>query len=129
MPEASADDVRVEIQTQLRDSDIQGDDGEGGLIARVAREIDREYDGTDTTFEDSQHRQDFEAVLTALRIAEGLDRRAETVQTGRSSTTYETSEIRNLRKRVRRLDPGDEFGHSGRVIRDDGRNISTTGED
>lgn len=127
MPEASAADVRAEIDTYLDDSDIEGPDGNGGLLARVAREIDRAYDGTDITFEDTQHRQDFEAVLTALRIAEGRDRRGESVSSGRSSTDYETDEIDNLRKRVRRDDPGEEFGRSGRVVRDDGRHISTTG--
>jgi len=117
----SPTEVRVEIDTHLDNEDV--DD----LLDRVEREIDREYDGTSITFEDSQHRMDFEAALTALRIAEGRDRRAEQVQSGRSSTTYETVEIDNVRKRVRRLDPGEEFGRSGRIVRDDDRHISTTG--
>jgi len=120
MPEASADDVREVINTHLADSDITSE------LQWAEREIDRAYDETDVTFDDTQHRQDFEAVLAALRIAEGKDRRGESVQSGRTSTTYETSEIANLRKRVRRLDPGDEFGHSGRVVRDSGRHVSTT---
>lgn len=125
-----ADDVRVEITTNLTDTDIQGASGNGGLLARVEREIDRQYDASSgVTFADTQHRVDFEATLTALRIAEGRDRRAEEAQSGRSSTAYETSEIQNLRKRVRRLDPGEAFGRSGRVIRDDDRHISTTTEE
>jgi hypothetical protein len=130
MPEASAEDVRLEIDTHLDDAAIEGasdDADDDGLIGRVAREIDRAYDSTDITFEDPQHRQDFEAVLTALRIAEGRDRRAEQAQSGRTSTTYETAEIDNLRKRVRRLDPGEEFGRSGRVVRDDGRHVTSSG--
>lgn len=127
MPEASASDVRVEIDTHLDDSDIEGADGDGGLLARIAREIDRAYDDDlEVVFADVQHRQDFEAVLTALRIAEGKDRRGESVQSGRTSTTYEASEIENLRKRVRRADPGDEFGHAGSVVRDTDRHVSTT---
>jgi len=116
-------DVEVEIDTVLDDSKISS------LLDRVEREIDRQYDEADIKFDDTQHRVDFEATLTALRIAEGLDRRAESEQSGRTSTTYETDEIDNLRKRVRRLDPGDEFGRSGKVVRDEGRHISTTGSD
>jgi len=74
------------------------------------------------------HIRDFEAVLTALRIAEGLDRRADTAQSGRTSATYETSEIENLRKRLRRLDPGDEFGYSGQIVRRDSRHTTTTSD-
>jgi hypothetical protein len=114
-------DVEVEIDTVLDDSKISS------LLDRVEREIDRQYDEADIKFDDTQHRVDFEAALTALRIAEGWDRRAESEQSGGTSTTYETAEIDNLRKRVRRLDPGEEFGRSGRVVRDDGRHISTTG--
>lgn len=131
MPEATASDVRLEIDTVLEDAEIQGasdDPDDDGLLGRIEREIDREYaDDPDVTFEDTQHRADFEAVLTALRIAEGLDRRAEEAQTGRSSRSYETSEIANLRKRVRRLDPGDAFGYAGSTVRDTGRHISTGG--
>lgn len=116
-------DVRVEIDTILGDSEVED------LLERLEREIDREYDpSSGVTFDDSQHRMDFEATLTALRIAEGRDRRAETAQSGRTSTTYETAEIENLRKRVRRLDPGDEFGRSSRVVRDTDRHVSTTSD-
>jgi len=123
MPEASVSDVRLELKTQLDDPEVTS------LIGRVAREIDREYnDDPSVTFEDVQHRSDFEAVLTALRIASGRDRRSEKVRTGRSQVTYETSEIDNLRQRVRRIDPGETFGHSSNIIRDSGRNV-VTGDD
>ena len=126
----SADDVRVEINTILDDSDIEGEQDNPdstGILGRVERDTDREYDNTDITFEDDQHRQDFEATLAALRIAEGLDRRAESVTSGRSSRTYETAEIDNLRQRVRNLDPGDEFGQLSSVIWDSDRHISSSG--
>ena len=120
MPEAEPSDVRFELDTQLDDAELTG------LIERVAREIDREYeDSPSVTFEDAQHRSDFEAVLTALRIAGGRDRRSESVATGRSQVTYETSEIDTLRQRVRRTDPGDQFGYSSNIIRDTGRSIAT----
>lgn len=128
----TASDIRVEIDTYLDDSDLQGasdDETDTGILGRVERDIDREYDATDVTFTDDQHRRDFEATLAALRIAEGKDRRAESVQSGRTQTTYETSEIDSLRKRVRRLDPGSEFGHASRVVRDDSRTVSSTGGD
>jgi hypothetical protein len=121
MPEASIDDVRVEIDTTLSDGDISD------VLDRVARDIDREYDAPG--FDDTQHRQDFEAVLAALRIASGRDRRAEEVTSGRTSQTYETSEVKELRNRVRRLDPGDVFGRPSSTIRDSGRHVSTTGDE
>jgi hypothetical protein len=123
MPDATPSDVRTEIETHLDDSEISD------KIARVSREIDREYDGeSSVSFADTQHRTDFEAALTALRIAEGADRRAETASSGGTSTTYETSEIENLRKRVRRDDPGETFGHAGQIVRDTDRHTSTTTE-
>jgi len=129
MPEATADDVRVEIDTVLDDAEIEGaadDDTDDGLLGRIEREWTREYDASD--FENTAHIRDFEAVLTALRIAEGRDRRAEESQTGRTAQTYEASEIQNLRKRVRRADPGDKFGHSGTIRQDSDRHITSTGE-
>ena len=117
MPEAAVADVRVEIGTKLDDPDVNS------ILARIEREWQRVY-GADQ-FDDAQHIADFEATLAALRIAEGVDRRAEQSSAGPVSTTYETSEIANLRKRVRRLDPGDEFGHSGRIRRDTRRHTST----
>lgn len=117
----SPTEVRVEIDTRLTDADITN------ILDVVERDIDREYDSG--TFEDTQHRQDFEAVLTALRIASGRDRRADSAASGRSQTTYETAEVDSLRQRVRRLDPGNEFGRSGTIVRDSSRHVSTTTED
>lgn len=121
MPEASASDVRVEIDTMLDDADITA------ILAVVDRDIAREYPSS--AFESTQHEQDFEAVLTALRIAAGRDRRAESASSGRSSTEYETAEIDSLRQRVRRLDPGDAFGRSETIVRDSDRHISSTVEE
>jgi len=127
MPEASVNDVQAEIDTGLEPRAI------ATLLNRVARDIDREYDGAGVTFDDTQHRADFEAALAALRIAEGNapdaeDRTASEVSTGRSSVTYEASVVQTLRQRVRRRDPGTVFGRSSRIIRDADRHISTTGD-
>lgn len=115
----SATEVRVEIDTSLADSDISD------ILDVVEREIDREY-GSTPGFDSTQHRIDFEAALAALRIAEGRDRRAESAQSGRTSTTYEAAEIDALRKRVRRNDPGSAFGTAGSIIRRDDRHTTTT---
>jgi hypothetical protein len=112
-------DVHVEIDTHLDDPDIST------LLDRVEREIDREY-GPNPGFSSTQHRQDFEAALGALRIAEGRDRRAEEASSGGSSTSYEADEIAQLRKRVRRGDPGNAFGYAGSIRRDDNRHTTTT---
>lgn len=118
MPEASATDVRVELDTTLDNSEITN------IIAVVEREWQRVYDASD--FDDTQHIQDFEAVLTALRIAEGRDRRAESEQTGRTRTDYEVVEVESLEKRVRRLDPGTEFGRSAGLTVDSDRYTTAT---
>jgi hypothetical protein len=112
-------DVRVEIDTILDDPEI------GDLLDRVEREVDRTYSGS-SPFSSTQHRVDFEAALAALRIAEGRDRRGEETQSGRSSVTYEASEVAGLRKRVRRRDPGSEFGRAGMVARDSARHVTQT---
>lgn len=112
--------VRIEIDTGLEDSAIED------ILARVEREIDRAYTAPSELFDDDQHRQDLESVLAALRIVEGRDRRAEEVQTGRSATTYEETEIAQLRKRVRRADPGTEFGHAGRIRKREPRSVGAT---
>jgi hypothetical protein len=110
-------DVRVEIDTVLDDPEITK------ILNRVERDIGREY--TTPGFNDDQHRQDFEAALAALRIAEGRDRRAESVSSGRSETAYEANAVDALRKRVRRLDSGDAFGRAANIVRDD-RHTTTT---
>lgn len=117
MPEATASDVREVIDTHLEDPDLTD------LIARVERAWQREYDTSD--FSDAQQIADFEAALTALRVAEGRDRRAESEQSGRTSTTYETSAVDALRTQVRRLDPGGAFGRASTLVRDADRHTTT----
>jgi len=117
MPEATPTDVKRDIDTYLDAPDI------AAIIVRVEREWQRAYDVSD--FDDAQHIADFEATLTALRIADGRDRRAESEQTGRTSTTYEASAVDALRKQVRRLDPGTMFGRGSSIIRDDDRYVSS----
>ena len=118
MPEASEDDVRVEIDTTLDAGDI------ARILARIEREWQRVYDAEE--FDGTQHIADFEASLAALRIAEGRDRRAERTSSGRASVSYETSEVDSLEKRVRRLDPGDEFGRSASLTIDRDRYTGAT---
>jgi len=117
MPQATPSDVRVEIDTGLDDPAI------AQLVQRIEREWQRHYQ--QGAFADREHIADFEAALTALRIAEGRDRRAETASTGRTETTYETQELQHLQQRVRRLDPGDEFGHPNSIRRDTDRYVTS----
>lgn len=114
MAEATPSDVRIEIDTDLSDLDISD------IIDRVARDIDREYESGD--FENTQHRRDFEAVLTALRIASGRDRRAINASSESAQIQFEVAEVKSLRRRVNRLDPADEFSVGG-VRRDADRNV------
>lgn len=117
MAEATASDVRVELDTDLANSEITD------ILSRVERDWKREYASGD--FQDTQHIQDFEATLTALRIASGRGRRAESESRESASIDYETSEVENLRQRVRQLDPGDVFGRSS-IIRDTDRHVDST---
>jgi len=100
MPEATASDVKIEIETDLGDSKIQK------IIDRVARDIDRD-DGVPEL--DSGTRQDLEAVLAALFIATSHDRAESDVQSGRTSISYEESLIDELKARARRLGATDEL--------------------
>lgn len=135
---ASPSDVRIEIDTDLDDSDLSD------LIARVFRDIEREYADTDGNFTtededgntvdlflDDDHQRDFEAVLTAYRIAGGRDRRVESESVASVSATYEASEIAALRRRVSRLDPGEEFTSvaSSGVVRDTDRHVRSAERD
>ena len=116
MAEATISDVREVIDTDLTDADIND------ILARAARRVDREYNDDD--FHDLQHRADFEAVLTALNIAGGRDRRAQSVSSESASVTYEVAEINRLRSRLAKLDPGDAFGMS-LVNRDSDRYVNS----
>lgn len=124
MPTAIPTDVRAEIDTSLPDSDI------AQVLQLVERDIDRAY-GANPGFVDTQHRSDFEAALTALRIAEANspsaeDRAASEVQTGRSTVSYESSVIDTLRQRVRQRDPGNSFSTNAGVVRDGARYVTST---
>ncbi|WP_331232691.1 hypothetical protein [Natronorarus salvus] len=94
----------------------------GKALERTARDIYRVYDPED--FEDDTHRSDFEAALTALRLLQTHERPEESVDSGRSSIDYLNNPIADLRARIRRLDPGDEFGSS--VIRNTDRHVRST---
>lgn len=105
MPTASAADVRIEIETHLDDAAIEGAGGNGGILARVDRDIERELDSPPADGTDD--RQDLEAVLAALFIATSRDRAEESVQSGRTSVSYEQSVIDELRARAKRLGAND----------------------
>lgn len=112
------DDVRRELETELSDADIDE------ILDRVEREIDRAYDKPG--FQSTQHRVDFEAVLAALRIAENRDRRVESSTVGDSEVVYEADVLPQLRRRVRRDDPGEAFGRPSDIIRDSNRYVGGT---
>lgn len=97
MPDATADDVRIEIDTSLSTSDIND------ILERVSRDIARQ-DNTPASGTDD--RRDLEAVLAALRIATGNapsggDRTASAVSSGRSRVDYDGSTVEELRRRAR----------------------------
>lgn len=121
---ATPSDVRREINTDLSDSEIQT------ILDRAGRDIDRRYASSD--FADTAHRDDFEAVLAAARIAGGRDRRASRKSLDgpdetSASKTYENSEVDHLRGQVRLLDPGEAFSSGG--VTADGSRWSRVADD
>lgn len=113
---ATASDVRLEINTGLDDATIEQH------IARVRRDIEREYDTSDPDlFDDDAHQRDFEATLAAYRIATGPDRRVDSEDVASVSVEYEGDELAALKSRVARLDPGTAFHPTGTVTRDTDR--------
>lgn len=123
----SPTEVKKEIDTDLSNDDIND------VLDLVERDIDREYGTGTSQFDDSQHRQDLEAGLAALRIVEGnapdaQDRTASEVGAGRTTVTYEASVVEALRQRVRRRDPGSAFGRSSSVAQDSARYTTRTNQ-
>jgi hypothetical protein len=104
---AAADDVRLEIETELSDAEIQGPGGDGGILARVARDIERVMDSPPG--DGTNDRQDLEAVLAALFIATSRERSRAKESRESASHTYEESLIDGLRGRARRLGAPDEL--------------------
>ncbi|WP_089650094.1 hypothetical protein [Halobacterium hubeiense] len=98
---ASPSDVQLEIDTYLDDSKISS------IIDRVGRDIERVMD--DPPAAGSDDRQDLEAVLAAIFIAETHDRAEESEQSGRTSATYEESMVDQLRGRAKRLGAPDSL--------------------
>lgn len=107
MATASASNVRIEIDTHLDDPDITP------IINRVNRDIKREMSNPPAASTDE--RQDLEAVLAALHIATSRDRAAESVQSGRTSATYEQSLIDELKARAKRLGAPDALVSIGQA--------------
>jgi hypothetical protein len=115
MVTATPTDVRVELDTTLDDPAISD------IIGRVARDIDRE---PDPPADDTDDRQDLEAVLAALHIATQRDRTASEAQTGRTAQTYEASTVQTLRERARRLGASESL-IPGAIRRDTDRHVWT----
>lgn len=111
---ADPSDVRVEIKTSLTNDEIEA------VLDRVGRDVDRAY--TTDDFEDDQHRIDLEAVIAAIRIAKGRDRRKSSESIGSRNVEWVGTGIGAAIARRDRLDPGDEFSSTSRVIRDTDRN-------
>lgn len=122
-PLATADDVRVEIDTELTDTQIVK------ILERIVAATERAYveDGAaddgeapyptlDAAFDDDMHRIEFESVATAYRIATGRDRRARVESGDTFRTEYETDVAPALAARRSDLDPGDEFAAAGDAI-------------
>ena len=118
MAEATPADVREEVDSSLSDLDISD------ILDRAARDIDREYDAD--AFSTREARVDFEAVLAALRIATGRERRARTASSESTSVEFRAIEIDALRVRLVRRDPGEAFGRSV-VATDSDRNYGEGG--
>lgn len=100
MPQATAADVRLEIDTHLDDDMVEK------VIARKARDIDRDS-GVPSL--DDQDRADLEALLAAIHIATRLDRAESSSSAGPASVDYEESMIEELRADARRLGATDEL--------------------
>lgn len=100
MPEASPEDVRLEIDTHLDDDKILK------LIERKARDISRDSEINGLSAED---RRDLEAIVTAIHIATRLDRAESSSKAGPVSVDYEESMIEELRSDARRLGATDEL--------------------
>jgi len=98
---ATADDVYLEIDTYLGKQKVSK------IIDRVSRDLERELEEPPAA--DTDKRQDLEAVLAALFIATTHDRAEESVQSGRTSVSYEQSLINELRSRAKRLGATDEL--------------------
>lgn len=119
MADATIDDVRELIDTDLDDIDIQN------ILDRVSREVGREYGDED--FKDEYHRADLEAAIAALRIVTGPERQARQIQLGNAMKTYNSSDVDWLRDLIRRLDPASAF--SVGVRRDSDRHIRSANND
>lgn len=110
MVTATADDVRIEIDTYLDDTEIEGDSNDpndDGIIGRVDRDIEREMDSPPG--DGTADRRDLEAVLAALFIATSRDRAESKAQSGRTSATYEEGLVDQLRARAKRLGAPDSL--------------------
>ena len=100
-PVASPADVKVEYATSLDDSTINN------YLDRAARENARHNDPESM---DTADRTDLEAALAAYWIAtRSADRAESSVQSGRTSVSYDASVVDELRATINDLDPSGEL--------------------
>jgi hypothetical protein len=98
MPEATTDDVRGVINTELSDSEIDNFLNDAEFEAEQAIS---NYSTDLTTTEQSQ----LEKYLAALRIRETKDRSISNTSRETASVSYEGMELSALRKEVEKRDP------------------------
>lgn len=105
-PIATPSDVKVEYATSLDDSTISN------YLDRAARENVRYNDPESMTEGD---RIDLEAALAAYWIAtRSADRAEESVQSGRSSVSYEALVVDSIEATINELDPSGELPADGK---------------
>jgi len=103
-PLATPAEVKIEINTNLSDEDIEA------ILGRVARDNDRVNDAESM---DDALRTDLEAAMAAYHIATQRERATTRKSLGNASKTYDASIVDRLEDRVVRLDPS-----NGDVIKD-----------
>lgn len=112
-------EVRVEIDTELSDSDIND------ILDRVERDINRTYSSGASDFSDTQHRIDFEAAVAAFRVATGRDPVAGSIKLSDLDVDYAADLVDGLRRRVQALDPFNSFPVAGHRV-DSARHTATS---
>lgn len=105
-PVATPSDVKVEYATTLDDGTINN------YLDRAARENARHNDHESMEADD---RSDIEAALAAYWIAtRSADRAEESVQSGRTSVSYEASAVERIKATIQDLDPSGELPADGK---------------
>lgn len=117
MAEATVDDVRVVIDTDLTDPEIQE------VLDSAARAVVRDFESD--AWADAAHQADYEATLAAYWIAGGRDRRPDRLTLGNAQISYSGDVLDSLRARLHRLDPTVDATTAGGVVRNTARFVSS----